>query len=611
MKKTGSKAASVAASSERSAKGGKARGGEGSGAAAEPAAPPPLLAEFNPLGAFLTSSGSSLTTSGSSMAAGATKPKRGPAGGGASTSLDVQGRLPPSFEREYALMHPSDMAAHGLAPENVVVISVGDLAVGPPRPAWAGPVWPHKALEPGVLRVPTVLPGGDSSTAAAAGSSAELDLADLVRVVPVAGVARIPSLAVLPPPPPVLDVTLTHAGADLPSGYRSAAAWESLGLASSVVAAACEACLRRLVVPACDTVVLPVTLPKLPASAVAGGAGGGQGGSLTVPLRVQLSVAGAEGSSQRLFPIGPRGVTAFKVADPFPLPAHAPSSAASSPTAPPPGPVIGGLSSDVLDLMNTIDTALRRPDTYTSHGLRPPTGALFVGPPGTGKTLSARAIAAKLGLPLRVINGPEVLSPVIGESEATLRRVFSEAAAAGPSLLFIDEVDGLCPRRETAGEVEGRVVATLLALMDGSSSGASSAAAAPPSVFVLAATNRAGALDPALRRPGRFDTEIFLGVPSAEQRGDILAACLSQSAHCLTPADIASVASGLHGYVGADIAALCREAALAALRRLVAGGHQAAAGEEGNSSSGSIAVTLADVKVSGALRCALWTGARE
>lgn len=168
-----------------------------------------------------------------------------------------------------------------------------------------------------------------------------------------------------------------------------------------------------------------------------------------------------------------------------------------------------------------------------------------------------------------------------GESEERLRSIFTAATRAAPSLIFIDELDGLAPRREDGGDVEVRLVATLLALMDGvgltqAPAAAGSATLAPPRVFVLGATNRVNAVDSALRRPGRFDVELLVGIPSAAARCDILATCLRRYPHALSRADIDAIGDITHGFVGADLASLCQEAALACVRRSVA-----AAGADG------------------------------
>ncbi|XP_047712850.1 ribosome biogenesis protein SPATA5 isoform X6 [Prionailurus viverrinus] len=198
-------------------------------------------------------------------------------------------------------------------------------------------------------------------------------------------------------------------------------------------------------------------------------------------------------------------------------------------------------------------------------GIPPPRGVLLYGPPGTGKTMIARAVANEVGAYVSVINGPEIISKFYGETEARLRQIFAEATLRHPSIIFIDELDALCPKREGAqNEVEKRVVASLLTLMDGIGSEGSEG-----QVLVLGATNRPHALDAALRRPGRFDKEIEIGVPNAEDRLDILQKLLRTVPHLLTEAELLQLANSAHGYVGADLKALCNEAGLYALRRVL------------------------------------------
>ncbi|XP_028348059.1 ATPase family gene 2 protein homolog A isoform X3 [Physeter macrocephalus] len=200
-----------------------------------------------------------------------------------------------------------------------------------------------------------------------------------------------------------------------------------------------------------------------------------------------------------------------------------------------------------------------------SKGIPPPRGVLLYGPPGTGKTLIARAVANEVGAYVSVINGPEIISKFYGETEARLRQIFAEATLRHPSIIFIDELDALCPKREGAqNEVEKRVVASLLTLMDGIGSEGSEG-----QVLVLGATNRPHALDAALRRPGRFDKEIEIGVPNAQDRLDILQKLLRRVPHLLTEAELLQLANNAHGYVGADLKALCNEAGLHALRRVL------------------------------------------
>ncbi|XP_040527628.1 ATPase family protein 2 homolog isoform X6 [Gallus gallus] len=225
--------------------------------------------------------------------------------------------------------------------------------------------------------------------------------------------------------------------------------------------------------------------------------------------------------------------------------------------------MIGGLSSQLKTIRETVELPLKRAELFKSYGISPPRGVLLYGPPGTGKTLIAKAIANEVGAHVTVINGPEIISKFYGESESRLRQIFAEASLRRPSIIFIDELDALCPKREGAqNEVEKRVVASLLTLMDGIGSEGSEG-----QLVVLGATNRPHALDAALRRPGRFDKEIEIGIPNAQDRLDILQKLLKKVPHSLTAAEMMQLADSAHGYVGADLAALCKEAGLYALRR--------------------------------------------
>ncbi|XP_039578221.1 ATPase family protein 2 homolog [Passer montanus] len=227
--------------------------------------------------------------------------------------------------------------------------------------------------------------------------------------------------------------------------------------------------------------------------------------------------------------------------------------------------MIGGLSSQLRTIRETVELPLKQPELFKSYGIPPPRGVLLYGPPGTGKTMIAKAIANEVGAHVTVINGPEIISKFYGESEARLRQIFAEASLCRPSIIFIDELDALCPKREGAqNEVEKRVVASLLTLMDGIGSEGSEG-----QLLVLGATNRPHALDAALRRPGRFDKEIEIGIPNAQDRLDILQKLLKKVPHSLTAEQLAHLADSAHGYVGADLAALCKEAGLYALRRVL------------------------------------------
>ncbi|KAG8511216.1 ATPase family protein 2, partial [Galemys pyrenaicus] len=227
--------------------------------------------------------------------------------------------------------------------------------------------------------------------------------------------------------------------------------------------------------------------------------------------------------------------------------------------------MIGGLNSQLKAIREMMELPLKQPHLFKSYGVPPPRGVLLYGPPGTGKTMIARALANEVGAAVFVINGPEIISKFYGETEARLRQIFAEATLRHPSIIFIDELDALCPKREGAqNEVEKRAVASLLTLMDGIGAEGSEG-----QVLVLGATNRPHALDAALRRPGRFDKEIEIGVPDAQGRLDILQKLLRRMPHVLSKADLQQLARSAHGYVGADLGAWCHEAGLCALRRVL------------------------------------------
>ncbi len=220
---------------------------------------------------------------------------------------------------------------------------------------------------------------------------------------------------------------------------------------------------------------------------------------------------------------------------------------------------IGGLSDQLMKLREMVELPLRHPEFFRRLGIDPPRGVLLYGPPGCGKTLIAKALANESGAKFFVISGPEVMSKFYGESEARLREIFREAKEKAPSIIFIDEIDAIAPKREeVTGEVEKRVVAQLLALMDGLESRGK--------VIVIGATNRPNALDPALRRPGRFDREIEIGVPNQQGRLEILQ-IHTRGMPLAKDVDLKEVSRITHGYTGADLKALCREAAMNALRR--------------------------------------------
>uniref|UniRef100_W5K8T5 non-chaperonin molecular chaperone ATPase n=1 Tax=Astyanax mexicanus TaxID=7994 RepID=W5K8T5_ASTMX len=227
--------------------------------------------------------------------------------------------------------------------------------------------------------------------------------------------------------------------------------------------------------------------------------------------------------------------------------------------------MIGGLSAQLAAIRETIELPLKHPEIFRKYGIPPPRGVLLYGPPGTGKTMIGRAVANEVGAHMTVINGPEIMSKFYGETEARLRQIFAEASQKQPAIIFIDELDALCPKREGAqNEVEKRVVASLLTLMDGIGSEGHSG-----QLLVLGATNRPHALDPALRRPGRFDKELEVGVPAAEGRMDILQKQLRSVPCEISTEELQELADAAHGYVGADLAAVCKEAGLHALRRVL------------------------------------------
>ena len=222
---------------------------------------------------------------------------------------------------------------------------------------------------------------------------------------------------------------------------------------------------------------------------------------------------------------------------------------------------IGGLGKELQRIREMIELPLKYPAVFDRLGVEPPKGVLLYGPPGTGKTLIARVVASETNAAFFVINGPEILNKLYGESESRLRSVFQEAQRRAPSIIFIDELDALAPKRSEAnGELERRIVGQLLALMDG--------IASRGQVLLIGATNQPNSLDPALRRPGRFDREISLRVPDLRGRMEILR-IHSRDAALAGDIDFARLAQLTPGYVGADLEALCREAAMIALRRVL------------------------------------------
>lgn len=243
---------------------------------------------------------------------------------------------------------------------------------------------------------------------------------------------------------------------------------------------------------------------------------------------------------------------------------------------------IGGLRKEIDRIREVVELPFKHPQVFQGLGITPPRGIILYGPPGTGKTLISRALAHEVGAAVLAIQGPEIISGWYGGSEQNLRQVFEEARAKAPAIIVIDEIDSIAPRRGgSVGEVERRVVATLLTLMDGLSE--------LKEVVVIGTTNSINEIDPALRRPGRFEHEIHIGVPDAAGRKEIL----QIHARRMPLADdiaFGTVADQCHGYVGADLAALCRQAAYTALRRV----HQDVHGLQEFDAIGDLLVTSDD-----------------
>jgi transitional endoplasmic reticulum ATPase len=222
---------------------------------------------------------------------------------------------------------------------------------------------------------------------------------------------------------------------------------------------------------------------------------------------------------------------------------------------------IGGLGDEVRKVREMIELPLRHPELFERLGVEAPKGVLLHGPPGTGKTLLAKAVAGETNANFVSIGGPEVMSKFYGESEERLREIFKQAEENAPSIIFIDEIDSLAPKRdEVTGETERRVVAQLLALMDGLE--------ARGKVVVIGATNRPNALDPAIRRPGRFDREIEINIPNRNGRLEIIQ-IHTRGMPLNEDVDLEKLADLTHGYAGADLSALCKEAAMRSLRRII------------------------------------------
>ena len=249
--------------------------------------------------------------------------------------------------------------------------------------------------------------------------------------------------------------------------------------------------------------------------------------------------------------IGPR--TDIRIVEGEPTAASAPSVSYED---------IGGLEREVARIRELVELPLKHARLFERLGILAPKGVLLYGPPGTGKTLLARAVAAESRVHFIHLNGPEIMRKFYGESEARLRELFEEAARRAPAILFIDEIDAVAPKRaDVAGEVEKRVVAQLLSLMDGFVSRGQ--------VIVMGATNLPEVLDPALRRPGRFDREIEIGVPNTQGRLQILR-IHTRAMPLGADVNLAEIAEHSHGFVGADLEALCQEVGMITLRKYLA-----------------------------------------
>ena len=220
---------------------------------------------------------------------------------------------------------------------------------------------------------------------------------------------------------------------------------------------------------------------------------------------------------------------------------------------------VGGLRSEIKVMREIVELPLRHPELFTRLGIEPHSGVLLYGPPGCGKTLLAKVLASESDANMFSINGPEIMNKYYGETEAKLRDIFKEAKENSPSIIFIDEIDAIAPKREEAyGDVEKRVVAQLLALMDGLTDRGN--------VIVLGATNRPDSVDPALRRPGRFDREMEISVPNADGRLEVME-IHTRGMPIAKDVNLKELSSDLNGYTGADMKSLCREAAMRSIRR--------------------------------------------
>ncbi|GAM23714.1 hypothetical protein SAMD00019534_068890, partial [Acytostelium subglobosum LB1] len=243
-----------------------------------------------------------------------------------------------------------------------------------------------------------------------------------------------------------------------------------------------------------------------------------------------------------------------------------PSSTTTQPTSSSSGSSIGygsigGLQQQVQQVKELIELSFFKGDILSQFGIKPPRGVLLYGPPGTGKTLLARVVSKEIESTLFTINGADILDKYYGQTEKTLQGIFREASLKSPSIIFIDELDALCPKRDdNSSEIEKRVVGCLLTLMDGIETA--------NKVVVIGCTNRPDSIDSALRRPGRFDREIEIGIPNASNREEILKIFLKRIPNTLTTKEVTDIASRTHGFVGADLESLCKESALKCFHRI-------------------------------------------
>ena len=427
-------------------------------------------------------------------------------------------------------MTPTDLAAAQLLPDDTVVV----VHAASGAPLWTGTTWPHRKCERGTARLPIACVQDAAAASVSASSSA---------------VAAPPALSSPLRGRPQLQL---QPGSPLPS--------QGVGAVRVLLATAYAGPALHEAASVSVLQAAPPTLDPPPPAALAGVRCALLGAVLPVPLaRVQLggvsyelrAAGGERGASGAVGCLRVGGGTAWSAGARAPAGAGgAPPAAGARPAGGARGPRVGGCAGAQALLRELLAGALLHPGAFEALGLRPPRGALLTGPPGVGKTLLARAACAALGGRVRLlaVSGPALMSGVVGESEARVARLFREAAAcAAGAVILIDDIEGLCPRREAGGasETDARVVAALLACMDGigegegarGGGGASGGGArgggerrgpaSAPRVFVLAATSRPGLLDPALRRPGRLDREIALPVPSAAERADILRVCLA------------------------------------------------------------------------------------